>query len=449
MGVALLPFLFLIVAMVRYGFNYPFVDDWHMVQLVAKTQSGEITFAELWQAYNGHRLFFWHIIMLPLAAATDWNHGYEVALNIVIGLGIFGTVLWTVRRVCVVAGAAFPIALVPVLALLIFSLNQWCNWAWGRQLLVFLTVLYALVGFVIMASPRPRVTRTLVAGILGFMATFTFASGLVYWPCVLAMLLMPILYREAIAWRSIGLWIFMWSVTLFLYFWDFNADRTLAHAVPEGQASFHIPPLLDMGLYTLTYLGASLSYFSGWGLSFRTGLGMALGTVGILFIVVAIALLSRRRLPMAALAPLTAYALYALGSGLLTAIGRAGVGGINQAGAQRYYTVSIPFWIALVILLYLLVHDSSVWKRRAAGLAFACIAGLSILTTRQGWYTLDEHQRIWTAEVRRMMVEELDEVPPRLKYPIERSLSDDLRTLRDRKLSIYRPNAATYWLGEP
>lgn len=434
--------------MTRYAFNYPFVDDWHMVSLVVKTRTGEITFDDLWRAYNGHRLFFWHIIMLPLARATYWNHAYEVALNLVAGLGIFGVFVFMLRRSSRSIDERTPYALIPVVALLVFSLNQWCNWAWGRQLLVFLTVLYTVAGFAVVSRANLRTFHILVAAVLGFLASFTFASGLVYWPCVLIVLFLPVVFSGTVRWRLAGIWIACWIVTLALYFYNFEADRTLAHAIPEGESTFLPTRIADIALYTLTYIGASLSYFSGWGNDFRTGLAMALGSAGIAIAVAAHVVLWKRKIPAHVVAPWTACIAYAIGSGLLTAIGRAAVGGVQQAGAQRYFTVSIPFWVAVVALLYLAsVQTARPRKLFVAGVC-SLIAGLSILTTRQGWYTLDEHQRIWTAEVRRMVTEELDDVPPRLKYPIQRSLDKDLRLLREHELSIYRPEAEAYWRGE-
>ena len=94
---ALVPLAFLIWMVVQYAVAVPFWDQWELVPLLEKTYHGELTFHDLWAQHNEHRIFFPKIIMLVLARLTGWNIHFELAVNIVLALGIFGVLVRQVK----------------------------------------------------------------------------------------------------------------------------------------------------------------------------------------------------------------------------------------------------------------------------------------------------------------------------------------------------------------
>jgi hypothetical protein len=68
------------------------------VPLLDKMYRGELAFPDLWAQHNEHRLLFPKIIMLVLARSTGWDIRYELALNLLLAIGIFAILAWQVKK---------------------------------------------------------------------------------------------------------------------------------------------------------------------------------------------------------------------------------------------------------------------------------------------------------------------------------------------------------------
>jgi len=426
------PFVFLIAVVRRHYLDYPFADQFHFIPLLDKAFTGTLTWGDLWAAHNHHRLFFPRWVMTTLATRTHWDLRYEVAVNVILGAGIFLWLSYVLLRSAKLLKGDPPYLLLPLVALLVFSLNQWCNWVWGWQMQIFMAVWATTAGIAMLASPKAGHLHVAGALLLGLFATFSFGSGMVYWPAGLAVLVWPLFWKA----RVRGVWLVLWCAVaasvLVLYVLDLEALPHTRH----NPATFLA--------YVLVYLGANVTLFRPWA-ALPAGIG-ALGFAAWAHW----SLVRARRIPAASLAPFTALMLYAVATALLTALKRASWLGPQQAAAPRYCTVSMLFWVGVVYLLWLMTRTEPlgtgwVWRwryrRQAARLALAAVTCLTILSSRQGFYSLDEHTNVYEPEVRRLVLDDLDELPPRLN-PTGAPLREELAILKQRRLAVFRPEWA-------
>jgi len=432
MGLAAAPFVFTAVVVSGMYFRFPFSDAWSLAPLLDQFYEGELTLGEFWAPYHGHRLFFARIIMVPLAYATNWNHGWEVSLNFVLGIGIFATFIWTLRRSAHSMGRSFPYALVPLLSLLVFNLNQWCNWAWGWQFLVFESVLFSVLSLAFITAAALTPWRTAAAVACAIIASYSFGTGMAVWPAGFVVLLMRGFWGS-VPWRYVAAW-FVAGVVVFIGF-IVNFDHPLQ---PYEESYMTLDPLALIR-YTFVFIGANAAYFR------REWLALPVGVVAI----AATAylhwrLLRGERAPYAAIAPATALMLFALSAAALSGFGRISQLGIGQAIAPRYTTVSMLFWVGLIWLVHVWSRREQTIAKTIAATTLVLLAGLWILAMRQGYYDLDEFDKVYTPEVRRLVVEDMDDAPARLN-PYRRPLAEEIKVLKSRELSVFRPEAVRFW----
>lgn len=429
-------FAVLTVVTSRYYFQYPFSDEWTFIPLLVKALEGEAGWRDLWAPYHGHRLLFPRMIMIPVAAATHWDTRWFVAGNLILGAAVFGLCLYMTRRAFQRAKGSLPPSFPVIASLLIFSLNQWCNWAWGWQVLVYMSVVAVVLGIALLGARTLGRTAYLGAIVCGIVASFSFATGIVFWAVGFAMLLTPRIDDERVRPGYIVAWLAVTLAVVAAYVTGFSHPdyRSSGGFLPEN-------PLVLVP-YTLTYIGANLTFFIpvdrlGWDPAWLAGL------VGLAAAVVLHGILMRQRIPAAVWAPFTGLMLFALGSGLLTGLGRSAQFGARQAAAARYFTISELFWVALIALLLLAANTGAWrghWPRRAAWTMTAGIVVAALLSSRLGYYKLDEHYKVYMPEARRMVVERLDEVPARLN-PRDASLAAELAALKRWELFCFRPGA--------
>ena len=347
---ALLPLAILIWTVVQYAVAVPYLDQWELVPYLEKMYQGELTFHDLWAQHNEHRIFFPKIIMLLLARLTHWNIRYELAVNILLALGIFAVfirqVKMTERKLAV---ARLPWA-IPAISLVVFSISQYQNWLWGWQLQMFLNLLAAIGVIVLLANGAFGWRRFATAVLLAVVATYSFADGALVWPIGLLLLVVtagvPQRKAAVIGWIGVG------TLTLVSYFYHYHKPEE--H--PPLGLMFKMP--LAYAAYVFKYLGATCA----------EGLGGDTAKDGVLALVIGLPatvvtgwagwmLIRRKIADVQTLLPYFGLILYSVGSALVTGVGRLGFGS-NQALASRYCTMTVPLWVSLVVFLILLRMDS-------------------------------------------------------------------------------------------
>ncbi len=441
-----LPFGALLWASSRYYINYPHSDEWLFIPLVEKVWNGTIPWQELYSLHNNHRLFLPRAVLLALIRWTDWDHRYPVGANIILGALIFGMAVFMLFRSMRRVGGIVPWAALPVLSILMFSLSQWLNWEWGWQIQIWMAVLAVYIGLAMLSSESLGWGHVCIAFICGVAATYSFGIGIVYWGGAFIVLAMRHGRGAPRCWAYLVLWLIGAFAVYGFYCWDFNQDvvRPPAHLIQAN-------PVVLAG-YAAVYIGAGIAYFRPWA-------ALIAGAIGLLFAAWAHAGLWRaRRVPPEALAPFTALMCISVGSALMTGMARARpeVGGIWQVfNAPRYITISILFWTGIVFLFTLMLQKRPMgdgwlwahrWRRSIGGLGLLIMAACALLSSRQGYYNLDEHHKVYTSEVQRMIVQGLDEVPPRVRNPfVDYGFPGELAFLKRRHLSIYQPATELRW----
>jgi hypothetical protein len=186
-ALTLVPPIILVANVTEYNVDVPFWDQWNFVPLLGKSYEGSVTIGDLWGQHNEHRLLFPRLIMLGLAHASRYNIVWELAVIVVLAAATF-VLLWRqfAGGLKVLGYRGLPWVL-PIISLLVFTLGQAENWLWGWQIQIFLNVLAAVSGFILLSGHSFRWGRFWWALGFGVLATYSFANGLLFWPLGLSL----------------------------------------------------------------------------------------------------------------------------------------------------------------------------------------------------------------------------------------------------------------------
>ena len=363
---ALLPLFILMIDVAKYHVDVPFWDQWNFVPLLGKSYEQRVTFQDLWGQHNEHRLLFPRLIMLGLAHASRYNIGWELVVIILLAAAIFVLLWYQFSKTTRSLGySGFPWA-VPVSSLLVFTLGQAENWLWGWQIQIFLNVLAATAGFVLLDSPTFRWGKFWCGLGFGILATYSFANGLIFWPLgFLAIILIPSGGRRR---KTLALtaWAAAAATVAISYLYRFRYES------PSGKPWTHfLNHPGDYLQYLLKYLGRPIVNYEEYAL--------AIGFVGLLlFGTFSFLLFRKKHGETRAIRPLFLLGLYSLGCGLLTGVGRVGFGSA-QAMSGRYVPFSVLIWISNFAFLYILSQEIRARIRARPGRIFS-LAGIGVLS---------------------------------------------------------------------
>ena len=329
---ALIPAILLIVCVSKYGVNVSYGDEWLMIPLLAKYHDHQLTWADLYQQHNEHRIVIPKLIYLAFSRFDHWNLHAEMYFSIAICLATSAALYYLLRLTLSVSQRQRLLLWIGC-NLFIFSPTQAENWLWGFQLQMFIPNLCLVLALLALNSDRNWPVRFSLAAVATLTATFSFGNGLMLWPAVGLCLL---LRRERIS--HLISWIALAAVVVTVYFIGYVS-------APKSR------PVdgtwLDYPSYFLFFLGATLT---------RDGLFLkvvttALGALG-LFGLVTTHLLRCSKETLLRAAPWIAIGGYAIASAALAAITRVHCGP-GQAADSRYITISQNLYIALLVLFVL------------------------------------------------------------------------------------------------
>ncbi|KAB8145721.1 hypothetical protein F8S13_01145 [Chloroflexia bacterium SDU3-3] len=392
---ALIPPLYVIILILTLTVDVPFADQWALVPLLQHAYQGRLNLGELWAQHNEHRLLFPRLLMLGLAWLTGWSTRAEMLANVALASATCGLLLWQVRASARRAGGAAP-ALAPILSLMIFSLGQSENWWGGWNIQIFLNVLGACAAILLLGAGEQRWGRLLLAAGCSVVASFSYSNGLLLWPLGAALLAAGGGWRRGQR-RYLAAWLACGAATVGAFFHGYSwTSQTPSADAVLGQIGSYAG-------YALTYLGAppvrgavELVFSLATGdhraicnlgdsdlCSYVNTAAIGAGLAGLALLPLA-AWLAARAIGWRGLLPYLGLALYALGTGASTSLGRASYG-MHQAMAQRYATTATLFWVALVALLALGGrHAGRAWARTACYSIVGVIAAATLLCTIKG-----------------------------------------------------------------
>ncbi|MFC0408646.1 hypothetical protein [Roseomonas elaeocarpi] len=322
------------VMVVRCWTPLPIMDQW--VQLASNRP---LTLGWLWSQHNEHRLFFPRLIFV----ADRWLLGERNILDLAAGFAMQLGMAWLLFRLAVGAGlrgGPQRLGAAGLALLAMFWAVQFENFTWGFQVQFFGVLLATAATVTALVRVGPGPLGALPVLLLGFVAAFTFSSGVLA-PFV-AVALAIWLGRP---WRQVA--VLALGAVLILGVYLIGYETPPQHASPADI----LPHLHGILAYTVVEIGApfaeALGYFTG---SRSTPVAMLTGAAGLILLLLLLfdGLRHRRSLPPAAGA-LLALALFALSMALLTATGRVSFG-IFSAMTSRYATPVMLFWCCLLLL---------------------------------------------------------------------------------------------------
>lgn len=402
LGGSALSMLFLCGMYWCYSIDFPYADQWDFVPLLEKAYAGHLTFGDFWSQHNEHRLVFPRLLMLGMALSSGWNIHWELAANFVLAV-LTWMVLCAQARANgaeVHGGHNEPVYL--LFSLLVFSLSQWGNWFLGWQLQEFMNVFAVVVASIALTWRRAAGFGVAVAVAFGFVATYSFANGILVWPIGLLLLLLQRQERGKAFRRHVTAWCVAGAVAAGAYLFHYQTPSY--HASP-GDA-LHAP--VRWVLYVLAYLGQPVGDledlvslgFELLGHGSPSGdhtFSILMGALGLLLWLVTLVQLRLSRVVLAPLLPWLGMALYAVGTAMMTGLGRLD-DGVGQALSSRYVTMANLLWIPVVVQIYwvALVGAAPLSRRLLpvkVGILGLVLAGASLA----GAYRWTEHYHVYSA----------------------------------------------------
>ncbi|MEM6453551.1 MAG: hypothetical protein AAF772_00515 [Acidobacteriota bacterium] len=325
--------MFVLVAL--WSVNVPFWDQWDLVPLLEKQADGTLEFHDLWRPHNEHRMPFPKALMLALAQLSGWWIPLETLLGVgmaTISLAIVARLLWTHQAQGGTRGMALPpsAALLPIMAVMLFSPAQSEIWLWGWALQLHLTQTSAIAAIGILSLARGRWLPLGIAAGLALVASYSYASGWMVWLAALPLVVVRERARGAIVWLGAAV------VSALIYAHDHPLLRS-ADAAPEPAS------IIDLGAYVAVFLGSPIFPYHG-------RFALVVGVLGLGGCVWAGLRLWDRRDDETALhnaLPWLGLAALAIGTAVLVAVGRASAYGIGQALSGRYVMLATPLWLGL------------------------------------------------------------------------------------------------------
>ncbi|MBN1426622.1 hypothetical protein JXA88_18905 [Candidatus Fermentibacteria bacterium] len=370
---ALAPAGYLVRMVTTYWVNVPNMDQWGISQVFLWHHDDTLSFGKLLTQHNESRKVFPRLIFLGLGLLSGWDVRWEMALSMAV-VGLVSLNLLLLLRKQRSLGLGWRLGIWAVLNIVLFSPVQWNNWLWGIQLVVFIPPLMLTAGLLITSSALPAWRKAILVSLLSFIATFSYANGMLLWILLLPLDLVGIRRQQAPRFHLGHLWMarawyaLTWASTMILYFHDYHR--------PPGKPSMRL--VLERPL-------DALHYFLAWhgsvvvpkGTTFTADVRAACGVV-VLGLFIACVAIARRRKAVGASYPWIVLGLYSVVSGVITTIGRMGLG-IHQAADSRYTSFSLYVLVAIGGMLPLVVGALPRRSGRSLVGVAGCVAGGALL----------------------------------------------------------------------
>jgi len=358
---AFLPIAIVGIYIFLFGLNIPFLDQWEVVILLEKKQQGLLTLSDLFAQHNEHRPFFPRLIWIALSTFTHYNVNIQLWMNLFLAIGTFVLFVNRFARTWERFGVRNSSFLIPLISLLVFNLGQRESWLQGIQTIMFLGIACVVLGLFLLAEDVSWV-HFASAILLGVIATYSMANGLLYW-LVGLMIVWVAPARHSRIVRSL-LWIISSSlcIGLFLTNWKSSGQLHLTYVFTHPFEWF---------IWLLDFLGAPLMTL--WYVAWIFGLI----SIGLYVLIIKQLVRTNQWQP---LVPYFAVAFFILLTAFSVSLGRMEMG-LRQAVVPRYLTMSAWYWASLLTMLP--VIDMKVQYQRTLYLFFT--VSLICLTIGGGW----------------------------------------------------------------
>ena len=422
----------------------PVGDEWGTPGMLFESWCrGTLSFGDFFAQHNESRKLFPRLLYLLLAQFGGWDVRKEISLVFAIGCAVTALFYLLIRQL---PGSSKRVALVAWVTanFLCFSAVQIENFLWGIQLEPFFPGAALLAAAAVNMSGLPLRWKCLINATLAFVATYTFAHGMLLWA-----LAIPLLSRrELLSCRQVVLLYVIYALAAALAVGTYF----IGYVHPA-----HHPALLGarndiaaLAHYVILWIG---SYFASGQLSALTA-GMivsALFLTANLFAAVWILRGDNWR----SFYPALVIGSYATLTALITALGRVELG-VGQALDSRYRLHSLFFYLALVAFLAAIYssffHERCARRRRLFLATCSALAAVAFLFWMAACVTsmADQSARYLRQTTMMRALQWIEVIPDnpdlQLIYPIVSELAQRIRVLREHRL--LRLRFATSALGQ-
>lgn len=384
LAISLVPLAALSMLVAKYAVNVPMYDQWLLVPYMEALNPGHslapnldrlsversLSLGDLAAQQNEHRILVPLLVMLALAALTDWNTVAEVALTLVFATGSFFLLRDLIGR-SFPTNAAAAAVLTVLAAVLVFSPIQWENWLFGIQVGWMFTITGMLATIRVLGGGQERPLawpRLTAAALLAALTTYSFATGIWVWPAGLIVLLS----RSRMPWQIVA-WIVSAVAILGVYFYGYDSS-------PGPGPSTTLLPFDDIGGfagYVGAYLGSPFTDDSGLaiGIGFALTIGLALASAYVL---------QRDRARLSLLAPWLALGAIACAAAAATSSRRLSHG-VDQALASRYTSIALLLAIASAVVVTMAVGLALEHRQALRRLLAVAASVVAVSVLLAGW----------------------------------------------------------------
>ena len=328
----------------------PYWDEWIYVPLVKHANQGTLSLQEIWALHwFSHRIVIPRLVDLALIQLTSWNR--QIMMTFDLGVGVASAALiFSCARDTLKSDRATLILVAPM-SLLLFSFSQAHDWLAPFQI-AFIATAFGVACCTRALLHRPLTWSRFAFALCGaLIATLSSAAGLVAW-VAFAPSILRAGYRKLLIWGGVAIGV----CTAYL------VGYPHVHTAASRKG---IPP------FVLAYLGAPLGAPS-------VVRAEIFGAVGLAGMGAAVYLYWRRHGELSAITAWLDLALFALGTDVLTTIGRF-FAGTHAALTSTYQIFSALWWIALLVIVGKVVVEYAatpmLWDRLRSRIAIVTLAG--------------------------------------------------------------------------
>lgn len=339
--------LALVVLVVQNWVDIPYMDDWALADTISRHHEGTLCFKYLAAQHNESRTLFPRLIVVGLSLVSRWDVRWQMCLSLLFAAFTYGG-LWLLVRRSMVERSLQRHVIFLLMSLLVFSPVQWANWLWGIQIVAFIPPLLLTIGLLVNTSPHALWVKSILTSILAFVATYSFANGMILWlliaPPAFLPLLKPRAARDTRALAALGWYTVAAVASIGFYFYDYHTPAgkpPLSHVLndPSAAAAYYLSwmgnPLIPRG----SALSSAMRQVVG-------GLLLAIWLTGV-GVAVRRSRCAEAVAPRSRAYPWIMLGLYSILSGMVATVGRSGFG-LEQATESRYTTFALPLVVAAV-----------------------------------------------------------------------------------------------------
>lgn len=370
MRLLLLLFYFIpIVAVIQFittfAVNVPSYDQWVLPGLFEKVATYHLTFADLFELHNYHRILFPRLIFIALGFLSSWNILAEIGFSFLLASITYIFLYQLSRRTTRFPNQKLFHLANLITCILIFSLTQ--RWLWGFQLPIFLINLVVILGCLILRVPQISNLRKLsLTAICCLIASFSSAQGLISWLAMIPGIISLEGYQTQKI-KRISLWFFLFLLSAGIYSIGYDQD-------PKSIELTLLEQFLVAIQFFFNLLAAPL--ISSPKICFILGIFIFINFILLYSYFFKEHYLKLKTFGLAS--PWISIGLFSLMTSILMATGRVEQGADYPIYAIRYTTHTLLLFVAIVQLWRIWIEEKQDKTRINSSFYYSFIAGILV-----------------------------------------------------------------------